>query len=240
MREAALAYARAGEAVLPLVVGDKDPVTSHGLHDASADPERVARWWQRCPNYNVGIRPSLGTIVLDVDPRHGGTLESLGALPPTRIARTGGGGWHLWFHYRGAVRREVAGVPGVDIKANSGYVVVPPSVHESGRRYEWVDRSPVAMLPPHLRGRVARPSAPPRKVTSLPRSPDGWVAGLVRTVADAVEGNRNRALYWATCRVVERGADPAVLAILHAAAATAGLGESEIERTMTSAERRRA
>jgi RepB DNA-primase from phage plasmid len=68
------------------------------------------------------------------------------------------------------------------------------------------------------------------------------LAGLVRTVGEAQEGNRNAALYWAAMRVREHDdldADAAIDA-LRGAALHAGLTEIEAERTVGSAERRAA
>jgi hypothetical protein len=72
-----------------------------------------------------------------------------------------------------------------------------------------------------------------------PESLDGdrLLGGIVRTVAEAQQGNRNRALFWAVCRVAEHaGALDATgaLAELRRAATQAGLGELEIERTIRS------
>jgi hypothetical protein len=32
---------------------------------------------------------------------------------------------------------KVGLVPGIDIRADGGFIVVPPSLHASGRRYAW-------------------------------------------------------------------------------------------------------
>jgi hypothetical protein len=67
--------------------------------------------------------------------------------------------------------------------------------------------------------------------------PSPLLAGIVRTVAEAQEGNRNTALFWATCRVVEHACELSLdeaLGELRDAAAHAGLGEVEIERTLRS------
>ena len=40
--------------------------------------------------------------------------------------------------------------PKVDIKADAGYVAAPPSIHETGRCYHWIDHSEIADLPPAL------------------------------------------------------------------------------------------
>jgi hypothetical protein len=88
-------------------------------------------------------------VVLDVDSRAGGS-ESLaklqranGPLPRTARWCTGGGGMHIFFRYRdGEEMRNSAGLlgPGLDVRGEGGYVVVPPSRTQSA--YEWVERAP--------------------------------------------------------------------------------------------------
>lgn len=237
-RNHALAYARAGLPVLPLAEQGKVPVTAHGLIDASTDARQVAAWWPEGSRRNIGVRPPAGLVVLDVDPRSGGTLESLGALPNTTIAETGGGGWHVWFRYAGKVRGKVAGLPGVDIKSHTGYLVMPPSQHPSGAHYQWLTEHPAAALPAHLVDVVAAPAPTPRRTpTHAPQGAD--TAGLLARVAGAAQGNRNSVLFWAACRVFEQyGPDAARLPELVDAARSAGLSDIEIERTLRSAERR--
>jgi hypothetical protein len=92
-----------------------------------------------------------GIVVLDVDPDAGGS-ESLakleredGPVPMTAKARTGGGGIHLFFRYReGTQIRNSAGLlgPGLDVRGEGGYVVVPPS--RTCGPYRWIDTSPLA------------------------------------------------------------------------------------------------
>jgi len=88
-----------------------------------------------------------GLVIVDVDPRNGGDegIEDLqaryGQLPETPTVLTGGGGTHTYLaHPRDRAipnRRNLGGFPGVDIKADGGYVVAPPSRHASGRVYAW-------------------------------------------------------------------------------------------------------
>lgn len=178
LKAAALEYARRGWPVLPLhsvVEGrcscgkpgcgspGKHPRTRHGMKDASINDVQIESWWKRWPDANIGVKTgaSPGTIVLDIDPRNGGT-ESLaeleaeyGELPATVEAVTGGNGRHLVFqHPGGKCAGELA--PGIDVKGDGGYIVVAPSIHVSGRRYHWRDghgpqeREPAA-LPGWLR-----------------------------------------------------------------------------------------
>jgi hypothetical protein len=147
---AALTYARRGIPVFPCEPGGKAPLTYSGFWDATTDARRVKTWWNRWPYANVGVPTGerSGLLVLDVDPRDGG-LESLaalelinGSLPRTAKTRTGGGGVHVFF--RSPAREEVRNSagrlgPGLDVRGEGGYVVVPPSRTQSA--YKWLDRT---------------------------------------------------------------------------------------------------
>ena len=110
-------------------------------------PEQVAVWWGQWPHANVGVvvGPPSGVLVLDCDPRNDGYESAIrltqehGLLPPGPRAKTGGGGWHYYFQHPGGVvgnsTEQMA--PGLDVKAERGYVVAPPSVHYTGPSYEW-------------------------------------------------------------------------------------------------------
>ena len=142
--QAALSYAARGWPVFPLRPRGKEPLTDHGFKDATTDPMVLLDWWQRWPDANIGIAtgaPS-GLLVVDVDPRHGGddSLHDLerqhGPLPETVESLTGGGGQHIFFGCPDGVGCGKL-AEGVDIKGNGGYIVAPPSVHPSGKSYEW-------------------------------------------------------------------------------------------------------
>ena len=60
-----------------------------------------------------------------------------GALPRTAIVKTGRG-WHLYFAMpAGCARIPCSTRDGLDVRADGGYVVAPPSVHLSGHIYTW-------------------------------------------------------------------------------------------------------
>jgi putative DNA primase/helicase len=99
-----------------------------------------------------------GLFVLDVDPAGGGvqTLADLeadhGALPATAGALTGGGGEHRYFTFNGPLLTigagEASGLgPGLDFRADGGFVVAPGSRHKSGRRYQWEASSRPEAIP---------------------------------------------------------------------------------------------
>src|SRR6266511_4361650 len=209
LTSAALAYAAAGLAVLPLhqpitrpdgrigcscvdarcrSVG-KHPRTAHGLHDATADPARVAAWWRRWPQANIGLATGDRFEVLDVDGPAGlralRQLAEGGLSLPGPLVRTGGAGWH---HYLAPLGRgnaqPIRGLERVDWRGRGGYVVAPPSRHASGTRYRWLrpltDELPQAPAP--LRELlVAVPVRPPCGPPSAPIAPCSYALAALLT-----------------------------------------------------------
>lgn len=148
MRDWALWYAGQGLRVFPVKCRGKAPLTQHGCRDATTDTRQITEWWSRWPDANIGIAAGAPLVVLDVDIDHDAgkygdeTLEGLvqqyGPLPETWLCLTGGGGLHYYFRCNDPNITVGAGVlPGLDFRGTGGYVVAPPSLHESGNRYIW-------------------------------------------------------------------------------------------------------
>lgn len=75
--------------------------------------------------------------------------------PATPTVNTGGGGWHYYLAIDGEFPCRTGLARGLDVKADGGYVVAPPSVHASGAPYAWVrgkglDDLPLAAAPTWL------------------------------------------------------------------------------------------
>jgi len=153
--DAALEYARLGWQVFPChptghhpLDGAKDADGRGGFHLATTDEDRIRTWWTRWPDAAIALRTgeASGVFVIDVDPRHGGdySMDHLetehGPLPETVESQTGGGGRHLFYRWPGrAVPCSTGTVaPGIDVKGDGGYVILPPSAHASGRSYCWL------------------------------------------------------------------------------------------------------
>jgi putative DNA primase/helicase len=131
----------------------KHPATPNGVKDATKDLKRLKSWLKKYPDANIAIATGEGSdlLVLDVDPRNGGTetLEKLkkplGKLPATITSLTGGGGFHFFYPYPSfTVKKDNAGRllgPGIDVQTNGCYVVVPSSRHPSGKPYKWLEGS---------------------------------------------------------------------------------------------------
>jgi hypothetical protein len=132
---AALEMAGRGIHVLP-VKAEKAPLTAHGVHDATADPERVAEFWRRYP---AGVAMRTGQVsnivALDLASQDAITEALRRGLPDdTSVVKTRRG-WHWYFNAPDEPLQSRDPFPGAESKAKSVYVVASTSMHQSGRRY---------------------------------------------------------------------------------------------------------
>jgi hypothetical protein len=188
-RAAAIAYAEAGWPIFPVLPDRKAPfgkLVPNGFKDASADPELVRYWWTRSPWSNIGFPTGNGIAVLDVDSYKGARLE--GDWPETLTARTARGGEHRYHVVEEEVRISADRLgPGLDVRGDGGYVLLPPSRFGRGKHYTWENRiAPVAVDAARLRGdgaAVLRDTGTRRGRGKRPLPPD-WrpfeLATLVR------------------------------------------------------------
>ncbi|MGA2373387.1 MAG: bifunctional DNA primase/polymerase [Candidatus Korobacteraceae bacterium] len=148
LRTAALDYANKGIPVFPLKPGDKTPIYKGSFHNATTDPTIISQWWDETPDANIGVpmgeKTDEWTLDVDVKNEVDGyhslqELEAIhGPLPKTRRAYSPNGGTHFRFKYPGVKvinRTKIA--PGIDVRGDGGYVVVPPSRLEDGKTYRW-------------------------------------------------------------------------------------------------------
>ena len=183
-----------------------------------------------------------GIVVIDVDHRPGidgdeSVLElqhQLGLLPDTVEVKTGGGGRHMYFKWPGhSVRSRNPIAEGLDCKADGGSAIAPPSIHESGQRYEWEgdshpDDVEVADLPQRwVRFLTGELESERKKATSLP--------DVIR------KGGRNETLTSLAGTMRRRGAGKeAILAALleeNSARCDPPLEEAEVSRIAASVAR---
>jgi hypothetical protein len=227
---AAAAYIVRGWRVFPLNGKVPYPGT-HGCKDATLDPNALLAWPR---DGNVGIATGNGLVVLDIDGGGADTLHELerehGPLPATPTVKTGGG-QHYYLATEGLVANSAGRIGrGIDVRGDGGYVVAPPSIHPSGRRYEWdvhPDDVPLAAAPDWV---VAHP---PRPAGESGRR--DWRRMMDKGLA---EGRRNDTLTRLVGHLLNRDVDPYVaLALVHAANRTYGippLPDDEVERIVES------
>lgn len=199
LADQAMSYGRDGWAVLPIKPREKRPLTLHGVNDASPDPNVIGNWWERWPDANIGLAVPVGYVVVDID-----SLAALDQLksdglnnPTTCYARTARG-WHLWYSCGSRVVRSHVGFRlGIDLRAPGCYVVAPPSVHPSGRIYQWktaFSREAIAAAPDWIFDTLA-PSPVRTRTQWAPELPSGGIKDWAKIFAEPVcEGRRNQAL----------------------------------------------
>jgi hypothetical protein len=201
LETAAVAYATNGWAVFPLKPGEKVPAVRHGVKEATTDVEQVRAWWQRNPDFNIGVacgEPS-GIFVLDVDGEEGqDSLVNLGhGFPATLTASTPSGGFHFVFRHLPGLGNTAGTIgPKLDTRGDGGYIVVAPS-QVNGKEYRWGAKQPPDQIPGWLVTLVRKPlPRPARPISAAERSKYAERAltlGCER-VAAAGEGTRNDTL----------------------------------------------
>lgn len=222
----------------------------HGFHAATLILERALEMLRLHPRGCLAARmgAASGAFCLDFDPdgyEARQRLVELGLLRETRAVYSGRPhGIHLYYRYPDSLvtsRDKVFGRPGVDVKGDGGYTVIPPSIHPgTGRQYQWRfdwASAPMDDVHPELL-KVIQPPAIERPAPDLtPRDFDEFshrrLRGLVNTVLHSQEGGRNSALLWASARageMVARGEVTEQLAYdaISSAALQAGLPIAEI------------
>ncbi|MCI1978264.1 MAG: bifunctional DNA primase/polymerase [Bifidobacteriaceae bacterium] len=253
---AARQLAGAGVPVFACVPGGKRPLLgSRGFLDATTDRAQIGAWWRRVPDANLAIPTGRvsGVVVVDIDV-HGvngfdafHTARAVGLLPrPSVVVRTPSGGMHLYYPARQSIEQRSwqAARAGIDFRGDGGYIITPPSrVRVDGvlRAYEAVELHADATTPvdaARLRN-FLDPKPLERTRTLRPVwSRGGGVERIAAWVGTLVEGERNRGLFWAACRLAEQGLAPAnALDVLRSPAEALGLSEREVVTTVRSAYR---
>lgn len=176
----ALKFAAKGIGVFELQSNSKDPLLgSSGFYDATTDPAVIAKF---DPANNYGVRPGEHFVVVDLDvkdPTKDGN-ESLAKLLDVDVfelaaltfsACTPSGGRHLYFRSDQPFAERNGVLPGVDIKAVTGYVVGPGSTLPNGA-YTIENEADFAQLPAKIAALLKAPRVRDPKADEPP--PGGW------------------------------------------------------------------
>ncbi|MBM3564729.1 MAG: DNA primase [Alphaproteobacteria bacterium] len=209
--------------IFPCTPRGKEPMLRGWQRGSVLNPKVIAARWLNRPTANIGLLTGErnGCFVLDVDgPKGQASLERLlaanGPLPEGPIQRTGGGRHHFFAWPEGRTVRNSASrvAPGIDIRGEGGYVIVPPSVHPSGEQYRW--------LPGAAWGEVKLPAAPDWLLDLVaPRpAPGGFTAAKTsgqwaEMVGETIqEGRRNATITSVTGHLLALNVNPALVAEL--------------------------
>lgn len=231
--DAAVRYAELGYAVFPCAPGAKTPLTPRGFLDATTECDQIERWWAVHPTANVAIATA-GLVVVDVDGPHNPWLtdkpERALEMAAAPLSLTPGGGRHFLFRspadksYRCQAGRLA---PHVDVRAEGGYIVAPPSVLAGGKAYVWSAGSPLDASP------QAIPEPPAWLVEQLDRTTLGAVPATSSPTAAHVGTGGG------TANTIPTGQRNATLARLAGTMRRVGMSRAEISAALDQANRDR-
>jgi hypothetical protein len=159
--QVALAYREYGWSVVPQRPGQKQPAVRWKRFQSELPTVAMLEGWFRTwPDAGLAVvlGPVSSLFVADVDgpEAHASLLERLGEEPRAPKALSGSRKphrYHLFFRCP-AVATKAKATPWnehLEFRGQGGIVVIPPSLHKSGHRYEWAPgRSPADVSLPEL------------------------------------------------------------------------------------------
>jgi RecA-family ATPase len=122
---------------------------------ATNDLEEIKRDFKQWPDACVGIPAGLNNgnpfFVIEADTKEGHGKDGLasfqalearhGKLPETLTGESPSGSIHRYYKHPGGyiLSKALNGVPGVDIKADGGMVIAPPSIRPGVGEYKWLN-----------------------------------------------------------------------------------------------------
>lgn len=182
----AIEYAEYGWSILPVKPEEKRPYMTNWLqyNHTRASVDMITNWFTKLTNAGIGsVTGKISNmVVLDVESWCKTPIEDLLRKYPTQmIARSGSGGWHLYYQYPTGVSKvsnRVGIMDGADLRADGGFIVLPPTVHPNGNRYTWVKKGPLGAFPVAFLELESKPSV----------QNEGWIVEALRGVS---EGGRN-------------------------------------------------
>lgn len=211
----ALEYAQLGWTPIPVRPKSKIPCLADWPNKASTDEAYLKEnFTHHSGNIGIVCGEKSNLLVLDVDMPDGpAELEQLekklGKLPDTLSQTTGGGGKQFFFLYPAgvAIGNSVKKLgAGIDIRANKGQAVVPPSIHPNGNQYKWDNTfSPAALPQAWIEHLVQMETTAPPAYSDQPFELDetfGFypyiekaLSNSMKEISEAKQGTRNDTLF---------------------------------------------
>ena len=213
-------YVKNGWSVIPLRPKGKEPLFPWKKYsEQRPSSEDLASWFTAEATANIGIVTGAISqlIVVDIDSPEGlSYAQKNGLISP--VYSTTGKGRHYYFRHPGKeVGNTIKLLPGIDTRADGGYVAAPPSIHPSGRRYTWgsafLDSTRLPPFPAHL-------------FEKEEKKQEGWISEALQSLT---KGNRNDTFTRIVGRLHrDRWSADDITGLLRPAAAKVGFPETEL------------
>lgn len=149
--EIALGYYDRGWCVIPLIYGSKRAEVAWKQYQRERPTRwQVEQWFCDCEDHNIGVitgKVSDGLVILvfnqkeDFKPFFDGD-DILGKTPVAMSRR----GPHVYLKTGEAIKSHIYAGGRFEVKGEGTYVVAPPSIHPSGKQYQWLNREITKML----------------------------------------------------------------------------------------------
>jgi len=142
MLNTALEYIDQGFSVIPVAKSTKKPLLKAWKEFQSriATAEELEQWWDKWPDANIAIITGKisNLVVVDADSQKGIDFV-LSNYPLTPVTAKTAKGMHFYYLYPWGdeIKNAVRVHDDVDIRAEGGYVIAPPSIHATGHIYKW-------------------------------------------------------------------------------------------------------
>lgn len=179
-------YLTNGWSILPVRPSEKRPLMQNWLQytHQRADQKTVDSWFSSLKGIGVGMVTGKISNIVVLDVEHDCPIpirELLKKYPTSLISRSGSGGFHLFYQYPVNVTKvsnRVKIFEGADLRADGGFIVLPPTMHPNGNRYEWVKEGVPGAFPLALLDMKSQPVV----------QNEGWIVEALHGVS---EGGRN-------------------------------------------------
>lgn len=183
-------YQKWGLSIIPINFRDKTPALKEWKPYQARQPQtgELLEWFGDGNPTNMGIicgKISGNLVVLDFDSQDSwaGFVRycdehkiAIYETPQTKTAR----GFHVWIRLRNLPRSQK--IAGIDIQSEGKYVVVPPSVHPTGVRYEFINPAVSKILELNSLADLGIQGQP--QVSQGGEKPPDWVAKALRGVSE--------------------------------------------------------
>jgi len=141
LENATVEYLEQGFSIIPIRNGSKKPLIKWTPYqDTQATPNEVEEWFEKWPDAQIALVTGevSGVGVVDADSKAG--IEWIKKnLPRTSVYQKTYKGLHAFYKSNGkTIKNKVRITDGVDVRGDGGYVLISPSAHPNGGKYEFV------------------------------------------------------------------------------------------------------
>lgn len=124
-------------------------LSPNGAYSATSDVDEIMTWPDD-DSYNLGVALTDTMVAIDVDePDIAAAILALEDIRDMACISTTGRGLHSWVQCAPTrtanMKHKESGLPVGEVRAHGAYVIVPPSLHISGREYMWVNGRDILM-----------------------------------------------------------------------------------------------